>query len=380
MRSCLVVVLLSITLIFSCSKETQDTYTIEMIDGVKHIKNHVPLWGDKQKVGLEFVQQIGELDGTDNNYLFFRPFDVFRHKNGNLYITDSGNYRIQIFDPDGKYLRTIGRKGQGPGEFEFRPAYIDSDSKGNMYIAMEHSRKKFQIIRENGEFGIRFDLSQTGFWFRVSSSGEIFLSYSNAPITYNNDNQPVREYTTYDFLVGVFDSQGNLKKEIGNPFDFGDHNVSRLANSNYIDIDADDNLYVLFQNKNIIDRYSKIGNLELRIEYPAELDKAYKIGRRKSSVPGSDWEFEFPDFPNYAHNIGIDNKDRIWIMTTENSKIEDSVAKYIYNFTIFDNEGVLLGKIPAPDVIGWMRIFQDRLYIIEPMTKMCIYEYRIVEK
>ncbi|MFC1513821.1 hypothetical protein ACFL5P_02315 [candidate division KSB1 bacterium] len=332
MRTCLAAVLLSITLIFSCSKETQDTYTIEMIDGVKHIKNHVPLWGDKPKVGLEFVQQIGELDGTDNNYLFFRP------------------------------------------------AYIDSDSKGNMYIAMEHSRKKFQIIRENGEFGIRFDLSQTGFWFRVSSSGEIFLSYSNAPITYNNDNQPVREYTTYDFLVGVFDSQGNLIKEIGNPFDFGDHNVSRLANSNYIDIDADDNLYVLFQNKNIIDRYSKIGNLELRIEYPAELDKAYKIGRRKSSVPGSDWEFEFPDFPNYAHNIGIDNKDRIWIMTTENSKIEDSVAKYIYNFTIFDNEGVLLGKIPAPDVIGWMRIFQDRLYIIEPMTKMCIYEYRIVEK
>ncbi|MDE2795314.1 MAG: 6-bladed beta-propeller [Gemmatimonadota bacterium] len=38
---------------------------------------------------------------------------------GNLYILDSGNYRVVVIDPQGRFVKTIGRAGEGPGEFGF---------------------------------------------------------------------------------------------------------------------------------------------------------------------------------------------------------------------------------------------------------------------
>jgi len=61
---------------------------------------------------------------------------------------DTGNFRIQKFDSSGKYLQTIGKKGQGPGEFErIQGFYIDEEN--NLYVS---SGMKIQIFNERGEF------------------------------------------------------------------------------------------------------------------------------------------------------------------------------------------------------------------------------------
>jgi len=112
--------ILILLLFFNCSSDvdvqTEKTHTIEIKDGVKYIQNHVQLWGDEPKVALEFVRKIGGLDVMDENYQFFNPNDWTVDANGNLYILDSGNYRIQKFDLDGKFIATFGRKGQGPSD------------------------------------------------------------------------------------------------------------------------------------------------------------------------------------------------------------------------------------------------------------------------
>lgn len=53
---------------------------------------------------------------VDPEYQFYRPRGVDLDSAGNAYVLDDGNHRIQVFGPDGDYLRTIGRQGQGPGE------------------------------------------------------------------------------------------------------------------------------------------------------------------------------------------------------------------------------------------------------------------------
>ncbi|MCP4726933.1 MAG: 6-bladed beta-propeller, partial [bacterium] len=93
------------------------TYTFEEIDGVRHIHNLSALWGDEPEVELEFVQKIGVLEGSDDNYLLFKPNDAVVDSRGNIYIAEGGNYRVQKFSEDGKYIRTIGTRGSGPGEF-----------------------------------------------------------------------------------------------------------------------------------------------------------------------------------------------------------------------------------------------------------------------
>ncbi|KPK87064.1 hypothetical protein AMJ80_12730 [bacterium SM23_31] len=94
-----------------------ETYTIKIEDGKKIIENKEPLY-KYQKVGLFYYRQIGEVEGTNENYQFFYPYCLARDSKDNLYVGETGSIRIQKFDKDLNYIRTIGRRGQGPGEFE----------------------------------------------------------------------------------------------------------------------------------------------------------------------------------------------------------------------------------------------------------------------
>jgi len=91
---------------------------VEEEDGVKVIKNpQDPLYGEI-KLELELDLSIGG-DVADENYIFYSIREVEVDEQGNIYVLDSRQCRIQIFDKDGKYLQTIGCKGEGPGEFMY---------------------------------------------------------------------------------------------------------------------------------------------------------------------------------------------------------------------------------------------------------------------
>ena len=56
-------------------------------------------------------------DTTNQEAILYRPFGYTIDEEGLIYVADSGNHRIAVFDLNGKYLRSIGREGDGPGEF-----------------------------------------------------------------------------------------------------------------------------------------------------------------------------------------------------------------------------------------------------------------------
>jgi hypothetical protein len=67
----------------------------------------------------------------------------------NVYIGDIVETRIDKFNSDGTYLFSIGRKGQGPGEFEGIPSFA-VNSEGFLYTTS--IRKKFMIFGPEGVF------------------------------------------------------------------------------------------------------------------------------------------------------------------------------------------------------------------------------------
>jgi len=374
----LLVIIFLLPYVFMCGQQDESGYTIEIVEGVKHIHNRAPLWGDTLKVALEFVQRIGEIECKDENYLFYMPWDIARDSTGNIYIVDYGNWRIQKFDSNGKYLSTIGRKGQGPGEFSSQPLNIDLNSNGKIYVK-DLTFDLFNIITPEGKFVKRFSFSEYGSMFRISNSGNIIISYENFPISYV-DNKPLKP-VTHSSLIGVFDVESNLLKEFGEPIDFNDNQVTRLANKNYFEIDSDDNIYLTFVRKNQIRKYSPEGKLLIKIEYPIDYKKSYKFTvRKRENIAGDIFVTHMPDFPQVSRNIGIDHKKRIWITTIKKEKDENNFPSGLWEYYIFNSEGILLGRLPMPEINGWMRIFQDRLYLIDSWGEMCVYEYKIVEK
>jgi len=105
---------------------------IEIEDGVKVIKNpKEPLYGEI-KFELEEDLSIGEED--DDNYMFFGVGDIEVDSQENIYVADKRNYRIQKFDRNGNYVQTIGRQGQGPGEFELPTRIRINETTGDIYV------------------------------------------------------------------------------------------------------------------------------------------------------------------------------------------------------------------------------------------------------
>ncbi len=64
---------------------------------------------------------------------FHSPTHIFASGDGKIYVSDSLNFRVQVFSPHGEFLRTFGEAGDTPGTFS-RPKGIAVDSEGNVYV------------------------------------------------------------------------------------------------------------------------------------------------------------------------------------------------------------------------------------------------------
>ena len=65
---------------------------------------------------------------------FMDPRGVAVDAQGNIYVADTNNHRVQVFDSTGKYLRDWGSQGEGAGQFN-EPWGIAVDAQGNVYVA-----------------------------------------------------------------------------------------------------------------------------------------------------------------------------------------------------------------------------------------------------
>jgi len=68
---------------------------------------------------------------------------------GNVYVTDTMNSRVEIFDADGKFISTFGKAGDGPG-YLFRPKGIAVDSDGHIWVADEY-QDRVQVFNREGQ-------------------------------------------------------------------------------------------------------------------------------------------------------------------------------------------------------------------------------------
>jgi DNA-binding beta-propeller fold protein YncE len=92
------------------------------------------------------------------------PTDVVTDPgNGDVYVAESHTDvtdpnligRISVFDKNGKFLRTIGKAGTGPGEFR-TPHALEFDSMGRLVVADRHNHR-VQILTKDGRFVREYD-------------------------------------------------------------------------------------------------------------------------------------------------------------------------------------------------------------------------------
>lgn len=80
---------------------------------------------------------------------FAKPTGVAVDKEGNLYVADTLNDRIEVFDADGQFIRTWGKNGDGPGYFA-RPKGVAIDGDGHVWVA-DGMQDRVQVFTREGQ-------------------------------------------------------------------------------------------------------------------------------------------------------------------------------------------------------------------------------------
>jgi DNA-binding beta-propeller fold protein YncE len=93
------------------------------------------------------TERVAGVDATH----FDKPTDIAFASDGSIYVSDGyGNNRVAKFSSDGRFLFDWGHKGQGPGEFDL-PHSVAVDAQGNVYVA-DRSNARIQVFDSTGKF------------------------------------------------------------------------------------------------------------------------------------------------------------------------------------------------------------------------------------
>lgn len=95
-----------------------------------------------------FEKYIGGPSNLREPGTFRSPSNVAVDRRGFLYVTDTFNHRVQIFNRQDRFVREFGTQGNGPGQFA-RPKGIAIDSEGHIYVA-DAEFNNFQIFDQQG--------------------------------------------------------------------------------------------------------------------------------------------------------------------------------------------------------------------------------------
>lgn len=261
----------------------------------------------------KYLAKFGSL-GAGNGQ-FNRPTAIAIATNGDLLVTDSGNGRIQRFSSTGAYLSQFGSKGTGNGQFTGSgPEGIAIDSSGNIWVSDTYGGRLQKF-------------SSAGAFLKVAGSKGSGSGQLGEPTGLDVD--PSGNVWVADWQnnrVSRFNSNGEFLSQFGS-FGSGD---GQFSHPDEIEIDKLGNVWVGDQSNNRIQQF------DLSAQFKA------KFG---SSGSGQG-QFSFA----YPMGIASDSKGHLWIADVNNHRIQQwlvPVEKPAY-VSQFGSSGTGDGQLKAP--------------------------------
>jgi DNA-binding beta-propeller fold protein YncE len=153
-------------------------------------------------------------DGSVGAGAFGNPRGIAIDADINVFVADTENHRIQVFDADGDFLFSFGGSGNGDGAFNL-PAGMAFDASGNLLVAdsFNHRVQTFapdgHFLSAFGSFGAdegELDFPQS---VAVAPSGDIFVADSG--------NDRIQQFDATGAFVLAFGSSGSDPGEFNFP-------------------------------------------------------------------------------------------------------------------------------------------------------------------
>jgi 6-bladed beta-propeller len=154
----------------------------------------------------EPLKTVWSVSSFGKDDYFYEPSDIEVDPHRSLiYIADSGNNRVLVFDFQGKFLKTIGSKGQGPAEFS-NPTGLNIFEDGGIAVA-DVGNTRIQIFDKAGNFARSISTKGAQVADLIFKDNKIYTISCFGSSGYSLDMNSEKGTQP---LVNILDEQGNL--------------------------------------------------------------------------------------------------------------------------------------------------------------------------
>jgi len=267
---------------------------------------------------------------------------------GAIYVLDTKSSHVKVFDKSGKYVRTIGRKGQGPGELENPMTLSFNRTSGE--LAVHQASRRMSYFTTDGMFLRHLSLKEM--WAlrgRVDSKGNIYITEGLIdPKDPRYETKKLGPDASVIATLGKSPAPGGGKL---NPF---------MAIS-YFQVDRADNLVYGYPETYEIQFFGpsdqKVFKKIAREFDPVAVTAEEREEQEKDVPPGFAVNFDFSKYHSAYSRFFLSDLGHVVVQTWEKTKD----GKYVHD--VFDPEGRFVGRIPLKP--SGVEILKGKYYALE---------------
>ncbi len=360
------------------SIELAGAQKVRIVDGVTVVSNgKKPTPPPRQPAAYALIEEValGLSDNPDEAFSEVGTLVVDRADN--IFVLDSKDKKIKIFNSQGKFERAIGKPGQGPGEVEM-PTGIQLTSAGELLVEDALTRR-LSFFKPSGEFlrHVSFAEKTALVNLALDSRGNFLgreMGFSGNMMffevkKYDSQLKPLFTLDKIEFPVPLPGSGTKI-----NPLDLisvyqfdGAGNIYYGRNVSYeIKVFNPDGKHI----RSVQKEYDRVKITQADIDEIIE-----RVG--SAAMAGVDWKemFEFPDyFPPFQFFV-LDEKGRMMVRTFKKGKAKDE-----YEIDVFDADGRFVAQVVTKaDIRVWKG---EKVYGIEETGEglRVVKRYRLAAK
>jgi hypothetical protein len=251
---------------------------------------------------------------------------------GNFYIADRMEDHVKVFDRSGRYLRTIGRRGQGPGEFDGMGSLSIVRTTGE--LAVQNVLKGcLSFFKADGTYlrELPFDERRTNFP-RLDSKGNI---YAGETIVETGTSR-------FEFRMVILNREAQLLQILAKAPGADRSKFELFVPGPYWTVDPSDNLVYGYSGTYDI-QFFEAGTHTLFKRILKDYDRVPVTEEEKSEFQKPEFErLNFVFAKNHAAFRSFFTSDTGHLIVETFEKAED--GRFIHD--VFDQDGILISRMP----------------------------------
>jgi len=341
-------IFLAVSAAFPVSQKTYPVVT-SVRDGVKTITN--PDYPRDGRFNAKLTEEMscGE-EAQPEAAMLNKPLDIKVDDQGRAYVMDWGDMHIKVYDGQGRFLRTISRSGQGPGEFG-TPAFFTLMTDGRICI-LDGGQRRVTFLSNEGRYLSSFPFKDYFRSLAVDAQNRLYLA------KWGSVEEPKlsTESREIPYITSIFRTD-DLGKDMVHLTDFlGESMVMKAMSGG--GVMSSGGLYMIIWNVNLPGKlYGGFNEIYRLSAYGMDGKIEFTFGREFTPLKNPRYTGQVglkKTLPALARTIVFDDGNNLWL------ELHRSEGAKGYTYDVFSPEGIYLKQIKIDQ-----RIYQfknDKIY------------------